>query len=110
VEESVILFGHAGCPSVPLVRAVLESSAVPFHYVDIRRDPAGRGRVINLNGGNESVPTLVFPDGSVLTEPSAKHLCEKLVSLGYSAVTPAWIPVFERILVKIASQKPDAAL
>jgi hypothetical protein len=46
--------------------------------VDIRQDEAGRARVREINAGCESVPTLVFPDGSTLTEPSPHALNLKL--------------------------------
>jgi mycoredoxin len=91
------------------VRAVLDHNAVPFNYVDIRHDPFARGIVRSLNRGHDSVPTLVFPDGSVLTEPNMNRLCEKLLDLGYHAARPAWISAFEKILIKIASQRSDNA-
>jgi mycoredoxin len=37
--------------------------------------------VVKLNGGNQVVPTIVFPDGSMLAEPSAAVLKEKIASL-----------------------------
>jgi hypothetical protein len=51
--------------------------------VDIRQNEAGRLRVMEINAGNESVPTLVFEDGSTLTEPSTKVLLDHLKVLGY---------------------------
>jgi hypothetical protein len=39
--------------------------------VDIERDPAAADYVMSVNGGNQTVPTVVFPDGSVLVNPSA---------------------------------------
>lgn len=41
--------------------------------------------------GNESVPTLLFPDGSTLTEPSVGELKAKLESLGYEVGLAAWL-------------------
>jgi mycoredoxin len=37
--------------------------------------------VEKVNGGNRTVPTLVFADGSAMTNPSAKEVVEKLASL-----------------------------
>jgi len=51
--------------------------------VDIHQNEAGRLRVQEINAGNESVPTLVFEDGSTLTEPSTKALLDHLEALGY---------------------------
>jgi mycoredoxin len=83
--ESITVYGHAACPMVRPVLHALDAANVPYEYVDIRRDD-GEGRVIvrNINNGNESVPTLVFPDGSTLTEPSLGTLSKKLSQAGYS--------------------------
>lgn len=69
---------------VPPVLHALDTAAVPYSYVDIRQDPEAAGRVRDINGGNESVPTLVFPDGSTLTEPGLGALRQKLGQLGYA--------------------------
>ncbi|TFH36575.1 MAG: hypothetical protein E4G99_04645 [Anaerolineales bacterium] len=66
----------------------LKQSGVVYEYVDIRKDEAGRWRVMEINAGNESVPTLVFADGSTLTEPSNAALQVRLESLGYG-LTPS---------------------
>jgi mycoredoxin len=65
------------------VRGLLAQAKVPYTYTDITRDPAAAARVRAINSGNESVPTLVFPDGSSLTEPTVGQLKSKLESLGY---------------------------
>ncbi|MGB2894726.1 MAG: glutaredoxin domain-containing protein [Anaerolineales bacterium] len=80
------------------VRAALKHSGVVYDYVDIRKDNAGRMRVKEINAGNESVPTLVFADGSTLTEPSREILFTHLESLGYD-LTP--LSTFERILIQL---------
>ncbi|MCK5054767.1 MAG: hypothetical protein KAR65_10825 [Anaerolineales bacterium] len=69
-----------------------------YEYVDIRKDNAGRMRVKEINAGNESVPTLVFADGSTLTEPSRELLFTHLESLG-NDLTP--LSTFERILIQL---------
>ena len=47
-------------------------------------------RVREINRGFESVPTLAFPDGSTLTEPTAGELSAKLVELGYEFAPSTW--------------------
>ena len=83
MDDTVILYGHRACPDVPPVMGLLKLSGVPFVYVDIRREPEAAERVRQINGGYESVPTLVFADGSTLTEPSTAVLRAKLVQQGY---------------------------
>lgn len=99
--EKITLYGHAGCPLVPRARVVLEQSGAPFEYVDIRSDEAGRLYVRDVNHGNESVPTLVFPDGAILTEPSNRTLRNKLVSMGYALQRPAWVSLLDHLLRQI---------
>jgi glutaredoxin len=51
---------------------------MPYKWIDIDRDPEARAYVQQINGGYRSVPTIVFPDGSILVEPSHAELAEKL--------------------------------
>lgn len=83
MTKKVVVYGHRFCPQVRPVKSTLERSAVPYEYVDIHQDETGRLRVQEINAGNESVPTLVFEDGSTLTEPSTKVLIDHLEALGY---------------------------
>jgi mycoredoxin len=78
MRGTIIFYGHSGCPSVPLVRMILEQSGAEFEYINIWADDAGRTRVRGINQGYESVPTLVFPDGSIVVTPKSwtqKCLC-----------------------------------
>jgi mycoredoxin len=98
VSGKIVLFGHPGCPTVPLVRTMLERAGAEFDYINIRANDEARLRVLEINHGYESVPTLVFPDGSILTEPSSQVLWNKLASLGYEFQPPEWIGAFENLL------------
>lgn len=48
----------------------LDEHHVPYENIDIESDPAAADYVVQVNHGSQSVPTLIFPDGSVLVEPS----------------------------------------
>ncbi len=87
----ILVYGHPACPAVGPVKAMLAQVQVEFDYVNIRQDPGAAARVRAINGGNESVPTLVFPDGSTLTEPSASALKHKLEAMGYRVSLWAWL-------------------
>ena len=84
MSEKIIVYGHPFCPMVMPVLKMLESSDVDFEYINIRQDLEARDRVTEINNGNESVPTLVFPDDSTLTEPSSGELKSKLEEFGYT--------------------------
>jgi mycoredoxin len=76
------LYGHAFCPQVYTVRRELDRNDIDYEYIDIRSDRAAAERVRHINNGYESVPTLVFPDGSTMTEPATAELLDKLRSYG----------------------------
>ncbi len=88
-DKKVIMYGSPMCPMVPPVRGVLQRAETPFEYINILEDLAGSVRVKEINDGNASVPTLVFPDGSTLTEPTTAVLRQKLETLGYSIPKPS---------------------
>lgn len=100
-QSTLVIYGHETCPMVMPVRAVLDRYAIPYDYINIHKDRDAAARVRDINAGNESVPTLVFPDGSTLTEPSSGELVRALAGLGY-AVSPA--------LARATSMLPIATL
>lgn len=58
----------------------LDREDVAYTVVDIERDPAAAQYVMTVNGGNQTVPTVVFPDGSALTNPSLAQVRERLAA------------------------------
>lgn len=84
MSEKLIVYGTPTCPMVPPVLGTLQRAKVEHDYVNIQRDPEAYERVMEINGGFASVPTLVFPDGKTLTEPSARELIEALEIRGVS--------------------------
>lgn len=82
--NKLIVYGTPVCPMVPPVRNLLKRAEVDYDYVDISRDQAAREVVLGINGGNQSVPTLVFPDGETMTEPSNRALRSALETRGHT--------------------------
>ncbi len=97
MPDKVIVYGRPTCPSIPLVRDTLEQAEVDYEYMDISSDLHARARVKEINHGYESVPTLAFPDGETLTEPSRAELEAKLEELGYKVSPPAWRVWIQRV-------------
>ncbi len=83
-SEKIIVYGHPACLMVGPVLGMLDQSQVEYAYINIQQEPTARDRVREINDGYESVPTLVFPDGSTLTEPSSGQLKAKLRESGYA--------------------------
>ena len=61
---------------------VLKSNGISFNEVDIEQEPAAAEFVGTVNGGNRTVPTVKFADGSTLTNPSAAQVKAKLAEVG----------------------------
>jgi mycoredoxin len=59
----------------------MKAMQVDFTEVNISDDADAADLVVRLNRGYRSVPTIVFPDGSVLTEPPTTTLVAKLTAL-----------------------------
>ena len=91
MTEQIIVYGHPTCPGVGPIKAMLTRAKVDYTYVNIHQDAQAAALVRSINRGNESVPTLVFPDGSTLTEPSASELKQKLETMGYQVGLLAWL-------------------
>ncbi|HLA43160.1 MAG TPA: glutaredoxin domain-containing protein [Aggregatilineales bacterium] len=83
-SHKITLYGHNTCPMVPPVEELLQRASVDYEYINIYQSTSARLHVREINNGFESVPTLVFPDDSTLTEPSLFELRDKLKDLGYS--------------------------
>lgn len=65
-------------PDCLRTKRFLDHRGIPYVTIDIDQDPGAAREVLRINGGMRTVPTLVFPDGSVLVEPSNRALSEKL--------------------------------
>ncbi|OBH65503.1 glutaredoxin-like protein [Mycobacterium intracellulare] len=61
---------------------VLKSNGIAYEAVDIEHDAAAADFVSSVNGGNRTVPTVKFADGSTLTNPSAAQVKAKLAETG----------------------------
>lgn len=106
MNNKIVVYGHPGCLAVKPVTMLLENSGTEFDYIDIHQNDAARAAVRSINHGNESVPTIVFPDGATLTEPSNKILIDKLLALGYqpprSAIVIAHVMAGIMLLLQVA--------
>ena len=63
------------------LKTVLKSAGISYDEVDIEQDAAAAEFVGSVNGGNRTVPTLKFADGSTLTNPAANEIKAKLAQV-----------------------------
>lgn len=63
------------------LKSQLDRAGVAYDLVDIEEHPTAAELVAQVNGGNQTVPTLVFADGSALTNPSVAQVRDRLAEL-----------------------------
>lgn len=62
-------------------KRLLDSHEVSYEIIDVESVPGASEKVIEMNGGKRSIPVILFPDGTHLTEPSDIDLKAKLEAL-----------------------------
>ena len=88
-KKPIIVYGRPFCGMIAPIRTLLRAVKAPHEYIDIYLNPDARDQVAQINRGSLSVPTLVFPDGSILTEPSVEMVKTKLKFMGFKIETLA---------------------
>jgi glutaredoxin-like protein len=78
MTDTIIIYATTWCPDCRRAHKFLDDHGIPHEYVDIDKNPEGSAYVKQVNHGNRSVPTILFPDGSILVEPRDDQLAEKL--------------------------------
>lgn len=74
----VVMYSTSWCGYCFRLKAQLGRENIPFVEVNIERDPDAAAFVMAANGGNQTVPTLLFPDGSTATNPSLAEVKARL--------------------------------
>jgi len=78
---SFTMYSTEWCGYCKRLKSQLNDIGITFEEINIEEVPGTAEIVERVNGGNRTVPTLVFSDGSAMTNPSAKQVQEKLASL-----------------------------
>ena len=76
--EEILVYGASWCPDCRRAKKFLADQRVRYSWHDIEGEPAGLQAVRDRNDGKNIIPTIVFPDGSHLAEPSNEELAQKL--------------------------------
>lgn len=63
------------------LKSQLDREGIDYEIVDIEQQPGAAELVERANGGNQTVPTLVFSDGTAQTNPSLAQVKEKVAEL-----------------------------
>ena len=78
------MYSTTWCGYCHRLKSQLDRAGIGYEVVDIERNPAAAEFVMSVNGGNQTVPTVLFPDGGALTNPSIVDVKNRL-----AATTPA---------------------
>ena len=82
---SVTMYTTQWCGFCKRLKAQLSRVGVEMTEIDIERDEAAAQFVESVNGGNQTVPTLLFADGTTMCNPSAAQVQAKLAELDSAA-------------------------
>lgn len=78
----VTVYSTQWCGYCHRLKSQLDREGISYDLVDIERQPDAAQIVESANDGNQTVPTLVYRDGTSQTNPSLVQVKEKLASLG----------------------------
>ncbi|RLT29203.1 MAG: NrdH-redoxin [Chloroflexi bacterium] len=81
MSAGITMYSTTWCSDCKLAKRVFNELNVTYTEIDIEKDDAARAEVVRINNGGQSVPTIIFPDGSILVEPSAAVLKAKIASM-----------------------------
>jgi mycoredoxin len=81
MAQPLTMYTTTWCAFCKRLKSQLARDGIEMAEVNIEEDPAAADYVMSVNGGNQTVPTVVFPDGSALTNPSAAQVKQRLQEL-----------------------------
>jgi len=73
----IVMYSVEWCPDCRRAKFFFKRKNIDILEVDVNADKKAETFVKELNNGNRSVPTIIFPDGSMMVEPSTEELEEK---------------------------------
>lgn len=77
-KKEIVIYSTSWCSDCKRAKKFFGEQRIPYKNIDIEENPEYIPYVEKINDGKRSVPTIVFPDGSVLVEPSTAQLAEKM--------------------------------
>lgn len=78
---TVTMYSTTWCGYCRRLKTMLDREGIGYTEVNIEEVPEAADFVMEVNGGNQTVPTVLFPDGSAATNPSLAEVKSRLESL-----------------------------
>jgi thioredoxin reductase (NADPH) len=88
-KTPLVVYGASWCPDCRRAKQFLLSHRIAFTWIDLETQPDKVAEVEARNDGKRIIPTIVFPDGSFLTEPSNDELADR-IGLSRTASMPTY--------------------
>jgi mycoredoxin len=79
-SDLVTMYSTVWCGYCRRLKDQMDREGIAYQVIDIEDDPKAADLVMAVNGGNQTVPTIVFPDGSALTNPSLAQIKQQLAA------------------------------
>jgi mycoredoxin len=79
-EGTITMYSTTWCGYCRRLKTQLDSVGIGYTEVNIEQDAQAAAFVEQVNGGNQTVPTVVFPDGSAATNPSLAEVTARLAA------------------------------
>jgi len=80
-SKRIIFYGTKWCADCRRSKEVLDRLGCEYDYIDLEEHPEAVEKVIEINNGYQSIPTIIFPDNTILVEPSNLELTRVLGEL-----------------------------
>jgi mycoredoxin len=77
----VTMYSTPWCGYCHRLKGQMDREGITYEVIDIEQHPDAAALVEQVNGGNQTVPTLVYPDGTAQTNPSIAQVKQKLAAL-----------------------------
>ena len=78
MAEQILIFSTAWCPDCVRAKKLLARHNISYQSIDVEEDAEARAFIERVTKGMHIIPIIVFPDGSILSEPSNAPLVAKL--------------------------------
>ena len=77
-KSEIIMYSKSWCGDCHRAKQFFADYEIEYTDIDVEENPESVSVVRELSGGRENVPTILFPNGNVLVEPSYAELAEQM--------------------------------
>ncbi|MBW0091020.1 mycoredoxin [Pseudonocardia sp. KRD-184] len=78
--SQVTMYSTTWCGYCRRLKLQLDQAGIPYTEIDIERNADAARFVEGVNGGNQTVPVILFPDETTATNPSLAQVKAKLAA------------------------------